>query len=248
MEYEKHSLGAIKVALKAKGMTYSELAPKLGLTEVSIKRLLTVKTPMTLDRADEICSILGTNLLDLLKSSRREEPALGAQLTEAQEQVLAGSFDTFILFYSLVKGLLLAEFKSSYKFSEARLQKALSTLDRAALIEWHPGDRIKLLVTRNIRWIDGGPLSKKYDSKLRSEFVDAPFKKEGEFFRFTTVPLTARSRAIISRKFQNLVSEIEEMSAIDLALDRKLASTATVLIGMREWTPSIFLQAKESSK
>ena len=59
-----HSLFAnLKSELKAKGLTYKDVAEHLELTETSVKRLFSAED-MTLKRLDSICDLLGVDLAE----------------------------------------------------------------------------------------------------------------------------------------------------------------------------------------
>ncbi len=66
---------AIKRQLKARGMRYRDLAQALGLSEPSVKRLLT-RGGITLERLERICEVLETDFFELAHHGRRvaEQP------------------------------------------------------------------------------------------------------------------------------------------------------------------------------
>lgn len=230
---------ALKGALKSNNITYSQVSEALGLNETSVKRLMSGQTPMTLDRLDQICEIAGINSLELFriaKPSSKIEPDL---LLAEQEQALADSEDLFLSFYSLAKGLSFRDILGKYRINESRLQKALHRLDKLNLIELLPENRIKFKVPRSVRWLENGPLSRKFESQLQTDFLDDPFSQAEGWRKFATFPLSERSRAQFIRKFRELIAEMQSQSEMDIILDKNLKSTATVLIGLRQWTPRL---------
>jgi transcriptional regulator with XRE-family HTH domain len=230
---------ALKNVLKAKGITYSQIADQLEINETSVKRLMSGHTPMTLNRLEEVCEIVGIDLFDLIKLARPVENMLSSQLTIEQEQALADDMDLFLAFYSLAKGLTLHEILAKYKIIQTQLQKALFKLQKLGLIEILPQSKTKFLVSRTVRWIEKGPLEKRYQKDLLMDFLNNDFVESLAARKFVTFPLSHRSKQVFIRKFRELVSELEEQSQVDLAVEKNLKSTATLLIAMREWTPSL---------
>ena len=69
---------AIKQQLKARNLHYADLALAIGLSEASVKRLLS-RGGITLERLDAICEFLGTDVYELARSGaaiRRPKSAI----------------------------------------------------------------------------------------------------------------------------------------------------------------------------
>src|SRR3954469_23225523 len=79
---------AIKAELKAAGMTYADLAQKLGMAESSVKRML-AKGDMPLSRIDAICNALRLDFAELARRVADSQPLL-AELTLVQEKAVVG--------------------------------------------------------------------------------------------------------------------------------------------------------------
>lgn len=230
---------ALKGALKAKSFTYSDLVSVVGVSETSVKRMMSGKTPITLDRIDLICEFAQIDLFELMKLAKAQPAKDLDHLTYDQESLLAKNEDDFLVFYSLAKGLQPDEIYQKYKITKSALQQSLHRLERSGLFEVHPENRIKFLVPRSIRWIEGGPLALRYQSELEQDFLESDFSGELQWKKFVTIPLSARSKAQFIRKFRELIAQMNEQSKMDLLLDKKLKSTMTTFIGAREWTPSL---------
>lgn len=63
----------VEECLKAKNMTKSQLAEKLGITDVSISRWLSGTTPITVENLEKIATELGTTSSYLLSSGQSEK-------------------------------------------------------------------------------------------------------------------------------------------------------------------------------
>ena len=231
---------ALKNVLKSKGLTYADLAASLELNETSVKRLMSGRSPMTLERMDQICELAGVDLFELVKIARPNTGREVAQFNQQQELAIAGDDDLFLCFYGLAKGLTVQDIVVKYRVTAARVQKALHSLERLGLIEVHPHDKIKFLVTRSVRWLENGPLSQKYEKQMESDFLLHDFGQATQVKKFLTFfPLSDRSKALAARKLRELIAEIQANSEIDAAVEKNLKSSATLLVGFREWTPAM---------
>ena len=77
----------LKHYLKAKGMTYRQLAGEMGLSEASIKRMFS-KQAFSLARLEEVCRILDIDFYELALMDRKRNREPGDRLTTEQEQIL----------------------------------------------------------------------------------------------------------------------------------------------------------------
>ena len=215
------------------------IAKKLDFNETSVKRLMSGKTPMTLDRVDQICEIAGIDFFDLLQLTKPPENTESTELSIEQETALANSEDLFLTFYCLVKGLTLQNILQKYQITENRLQSALHKLERQKLIELHSDNKIKFIVSRTVRWHEQGPLSKKYEQSLKTDFLSGPFSELNDIQKFLTFPLSEKSKIQISKKIRNVISELHLQSEMDLVLEKGIRSTTTIFVGFKNWTPNL---------
>jgi transcriptional regulator with XRE-family HTH domain len=66
-------VNALKNLLKARGITYAQLAKGLGLSEASVKRIFAERS-FTLERLDQVCTLLGIQISDLARMVVAEQP------------------------------------------------------------------------------------------------------------------------------------------------------------------------------
>ena len=86
---------ALKVELKAAGITYAELAGQLGLAESSIKRVF-AKADMPLSRIDEVLRVLKMDFAELARKVADAQP-LRRELSHEQEKVLVSDRKLLLL-------------------------------------------------------------------------------------------------------------------------------------------------------
>ena len=84
-------IDVLKRELKARGLTYADVAAHIGLSEASVKRMFSTRDFM-LSRLDEICEFSGIELSDLARGVAQRETLL-QQLSLTQEKELVSDLD-----------------------------------------------------------------------------------------------------------------------------------------------------------
>src|SRR5271169_4269690 len=84
MAQTKALISALKQVLKSRGVTYAEIARRLGTSEATIKRVF-AQGSFTLERLDRICDALGIEITDLAKMVEHESERV-VQLSLQQER------------------------------------------------------------------------------------------------------------------------------------------------------------------
>ena len=77
----------LKTELKTAGITYAQVAQRLGMAESSVKRMFSKSGDMPLSRIDEICRVLNMDFADLARRVADTQPLL-LELTLAQEKAV----------------------------------------------------------------------------------------------------------------------------------------------------------------
>ena len=230
-------IDTLKNCLKARGITYRDVAGHLDLSEASIKRLFSEKN-LSLKRLEEICDLLDFSLYDLVKISMnaQTEPS---ELTFEQEAVLADNPDLLVFFYLLLSGRSPESIVADYQISTESSLQFLLELDKLKLIELHPGNRVRLLTQKNIAWRRNGPIEKRYKRQVRDELLNASFDQSDEYLHFETGKLSDSSRLVMLKKIDRLFKEYYELTEIDKALPQGKSLNTGLIIAFRPWVFSL---------
>ena len=140
-------LTTIKRQLKLQGKTYRDVAGTLGLSEASVKRLLTSDT-LGVDRLIEISNMLGFTLAELTQEAALSGTRLHT-LTPAQEKELVSDTRLLLVAVCALNHWTLQDILAVYSLSEPECLQKLLHLDRLHLIALMPGNRIRLNVARD---------------------------------------------------------------------------------------------------
>jgi len=218
MQQTKAFLGAFKRGLKARGMTYADLAKALGLSEASVKRLFS-RESLTLARAEEIATALDMTLLDVAKLAASASDSTSSELTLEQEKALAADPCLFSLFHLLLFGRKLPKLLQEYEISKESAERATRALESLGLVERTPRGTVRLLVKRSVSWRARGPLREAYELTVRRQFLDGAFEGDDALRKFATRRLSAASRALMIRKLKRLMTEMDGLSEVDAVDD-----------------------------
>src|SRR5690606_13030673 len=141
---------ALKRLLRERHLTYRDLAGRLGMSEANVKRMF-ARQSITLERLEAICAILDLGLAELVAIVDSNERSL-TQLTPEQEEALASDTRLCLVAVCVRDGWSFQDIITQYAISEHECIRLLARLDRLKLIELLPGNRFKVLISRNVRW------------------------------------------------------------------------------------------------
>lgn len=185
MTDSQQMIETLKRLLKAQGLTYAELAARVGLSEASVKRVFSART-FTLARLEDFCRVLEIDFFELARLARGRSVDV-REMTEKQETALANDARLLGVFYLLLSDRTASEILASYEITRADLTRLLVRLDRLGLIDLLPRDRVRVKVPRLLRLHPGGPIHRVHGKRVVGDFVAAEFDRIGGYFGSNTV-------------------------------------------------------------
>ena len=228
----------LKFELKAKGLTYKDVAEHLGLTENSVKRLFSTED-ISLTRLDSICELLGIDLHDLTRTDETDSRAIKLMSLE-QEKEIASDERMLAVSFLVYTGWTFEDMLKYFDFTEPELIGKLAKLDKLGLIELQPRNRIKLRVAHNLSWRKRGPVQKSFVKHFQKSFMQNYFDKEGEYLRLMSGMYAPLTCSIIMRKLQKLAFEIFQLHQEDKKLPVEERIPFGALIAARPWRAEFF--------
>jgi transcriptional regulator with XRE-family HTH domain len=233
----------LKKVLKARGMTYAELARALKLSTPTVKRLFSERS-FTLERLEQVLRVLETDFYELARMSRGANGA-GGELSVEQEAALAKDTRLFSIFWLITNDWTFEEILAEFRVSAAQLTAYYARLARLELIDWRAGNRARLLVPRHYVWRRGGPLRKVYGAKVINEFVRSRFDSPVDAFHFDAIEMTHESALVVKRRLERVAAEINQLIEADAAAPAKKRVALGVLLAFRPWANSIVHTLRE---
>ncbi len=237
-------LATVKSELKARGLSYRDVAMALRLSEASVKRLFSTGN-LSLDRLIELCALLNMTLAELTQTAAARTLRLD-RLDEKQELELVSDPKLLLVAACALNHWRLADIVEHYCFDEAECLRYLLRLDRMRLIDLLPGSRIRINVTRDFDWLPGGPIAKIFASRGRDDFLSGTFEADDEsvFFVHGMLTLEARRQFIAQlRKLRKQFATLHDESRHTAIGERH--GTA-MLLAMREWEPPAFARLRRT--
>ncbi len=231
-------INVIKTQLKARGLTYQDVARHLKVSEVTVKRLFTSQD-ISLKRVEAIGEMLNLTILELASLANKLTDTKITTLSLNQEKTLAEDPTLLVYFYLVINGWQAQEIEKKYNINRFNSINLLAKLDKLNLIELLPNNEIHLLTHRNIRWIANGPVRRLHELRAKSEFMNEKFDEEHAGFNFVFGELSAASREIIARKMEKLIKEFNELADIDANLPETSKSSTGLMTATRPWVFSI---------
>lgn len=231
-------IGTIKRQLKLQGKTYRDVAAALGLSEASVKRLLTSDT-LGVDRLIEISNMLGFTLAELAQEAALSSTRLHT-LSAAQEKELVSDTKLLLVAACALNHWTLADILAVYRLTEAECLQKLLHLDRLHLIALMPGNRIRLNVARDFDWLPDGPIRQYFRTQGLADFLDGHFDRSDETLAFTHGMLTESALAAMQVELRRLRARFAELHEESLASPLPKRRGSGLLLALREWEPAGF--------
>jgi transcriptional regulator with XRE-family HTH domain len=231
-------LTTIKRQLKVQGKTYRDVAGALGLSEASVKRLLTSDS-FGVDRLVEISNLLGFTLAELAQEAALTGTRLHT-LSEAQEKELVSDTKLLLVAVCALNHWTVADILAVYRLTEAECVQKLLHLDRLHLIALMPGNRIRLNVARDFDWLADGPIRTYFRTQGLADFLDGAFDRPDETLAFTHGMLTESALAALQVELRRLRARFAELHEESLAAPLPKRRGSGLLLALREWEPAGF--------
>ncbi len=238
MAQTQQLINTLKKQLRAHGKTYSDLAPALGLSEASIKRLF-ANNNFTLQRLETACEFIGLQLAELIALMEADQPLL-QQLTLKQERDIASDITLLITTVSVINGYSFNHLTEQYQLSHNACIQKLAHLDRLKIIELLPGNRIKLLTAPNFHWQPNGPIQQFFLKHIEREFFTTRFEDKSEKLLVLNGLFSQEANAELQKKMEKLAHDFNTIIQKDKITTIDKRSGVTMVLAMRDWQYKFF--------
>ena len=161
-------------------------------------------------------------------------------LTAEQEAQIAADIELLLVAVSVINGFSFADLCNYYRLGQHRLIQKLAQLDRLKMIDLMPGNRIKLRIAPNFRWLANGPIQKFFLDKVERDFFNSRFDRETEKLLVFNCLCSAGTNKEIQRRMEAFVHDVTEMVKKDRALPLTQKHGNTLVFALRQWQYSLF--------
>jgi DNA-binding Xre family transcriptional regulator len=227
----------LKMHLKARGLTYADVARALKISEATVKRIFALKN-CTVERLDAICELLQVDVAELARGMPRENRLIN-RLSQAQEEELMSDPALLLIAVSALNQMRVDEIVETYRVEEAQCVALLLRLERIGILELHENNRIRLRISRTFSWIPDGPIMR-YVKSQTADFFDYGFDLPGELMRLISVRISADAQVALLRQLEQIAREYSEQHNADAGLPLAKRQPVSVLLAVRPWEPALF--------
>lgn len=231
-------IDALRLHLKARNITYKELAHAIGLSEPSIKRLFTGGN-CGLDRLEEICHYLHLEFADLFKTAPRKRKLIN-HLSLSQEQELAQDKKLLMVAVCALNHWPVVDIYKHLHFTRSQVQALLHRLDDIGFLEVQTPNRYRLLVASSFGWISGGPIMQMVQS-VSDDFFNDGFDGNGEILRIMNMRVSRKAQEQLKARLEQIAVEYEDQARADAHLPLEDRPPLSVCIAVRTWVPKFML-------
>jgi len=242
MPQTKLIIDTLKQELRKQGITYKQVAKTLKLSEASVKRLFSERS-FTLTRLGQVCAVLNLEIADLVHQMEKNID-LTTQLSIEQERELVADIKLLLMAHFLMSKFTFQDIIRIYDISETEGIKLLAKLDRMKIIELQPGNRVKLMISKNFELIPNGPLQRFYEQKVQSEFFNSTFGGPGEFRIFVSGMFSRPANAELIKKVKHLAFDANELKSESESLPLEERFGCSLIMAIRPWEVKLFDQLR----
>jgi len=236
---------ALKAHLRARGITYEDVARKLDVSEATIKRVFS-QQDCTMSRLEQICAVVQVDLSEIARGTPRETHLIN-QLTPAQEQEIVDDVRLFIIAVCAMQSLRFEDMIATYRITQAQCVGLLARLDKIGFLELMPNNRYRLLVAKTFQWIPDGPIMR-FAKAHAGDYFDHLFDGPGETLRVINVRLSPESRTMLLNRLEQLASEYSEQHNADAWLPMEKRFPLSLCLAVRPWEPKPFREMRRREK
>jgi len=227
----------LKMHLKARGMTYADVARGLRISEPTVKRIFAQRN-CDLKRLQELCEFIQVDLAELARGLPRNDRLIH-RLTHEQEEELMADPRLFIVAVCAIHQLRVEDITSIYDIEAAECVALLLRLEKIGILELHENNRIRLRLARTFAWIPDGPIMR-YASSQCADFFNYAFSGPGQLMRMITVRITREAQEALVKRLEEVAREYNDQHSADARLPLGERHQISVLLAVRPWEPASF--------
>jgi transcriptional regulator with XRE-family HTH domain len=224
---------ALKRALKARKLTYAQVARGLNMSEANVKRMFS-SHHFTLDRFEQVCQIAGLGLTELAREVDSEKNYI-SHLTLEQEREVVGNTRLFLVAVCALNHLSLEQMVATYDIPKSECIQHLLRLDRIKFLELMPNNRIRLKVTPTFSWLPNGPILQYFMQRAQHEYFRSRFDGPNEIIMVVNAMLSPASSARFVARLRKVANEFSELHNDDKHLRIGERRPASVVLALRPW-------------
>lgn len=226
-------IDVLKQELRAAGITYSKLAPQLGLAESSVKRMF-ANADMPLSRIDAICRALKMDFGELAERVAAQKAPLRV-LSLDQERAVVSDPKLLLMATCVLSQWTLEQVLASYRLTKVEAVRALTRLDKLGIIELRPLNRYRVNIDKTFRWRPNGPVMSYFRDQVASDYFNGGFDGTGELLSVVHGSIARSEATVLADRLQRVAQDFAMQHLADQRLPADQRAPFTMVIGLRSW-------------
>ena len=227
-------LASLKSALRAKQLTYKQVAVRLGVHEATVKRNLNGRG-LSLEFLERVCNLADLRVSELLETSESSQDARLHRISIRQESGLASNLLSTFFLLLLQRKWSPDEIREEFQLTEAQLVNHLVRLDRLGVIKLLPNNRVRVLIGRHPEWKSGGPMRQSFNRWLGQQFANMDYPRG--MFEVETVKIAPSSLVMIQSLMKDFSEAIIRVGERDHQLRGEQLNWYSILVAARPVDP-----------
>ena len=239
-------VASLKRMMKARAITYKDLAGRIKLSEVSVKRIFSQST-LSLARLEQICQALEVSIQEIARLSGEHTADAIESVSLEQESALAADPNLLACYYLIANGRTGQEICKELGVEEIKVRRWMVKLHSFGLVELRSKMRARARTSSAITWRQDGPMRRLYEKKVRQEYLQSNFSAPQEAMHFRSAEMSEASCRVLLRKLERLATEFRDLAELDRTLPSREKRSMGVLLAARPWVFSMFESVRQSS-
>lgn len=244
MEDQQRLVAALKRALRARGISYSQVAAALHLSEATIKRQFS-RGGFTLERFQTICALADTTFHGLVRSQAWQDEAV-IHLTVEQEHQIALDRRLLLVAICALSNFSLEAITCRYQVTKAEAIKLLLRLDQLEFLELLPENHIRLRVSPAFEWLPTGPVRQILGARLKSDYFECAFDRPGESLLVLNGDFPDETRGVLIAKIKDAIAECSAFHRFCYRTAHTQRAPQTLVLSVRPWELEEFRELRRS--
>ncbi|GAD51175.1 hypothetical protein NT2_25_00110 [Caenibius tardaugens NBRC 16725] len=204
---------ALRNIFRSKGLKNADVAELLGVSEVTVKRWLYGRG-LTLNRLMELCHLADVTLGEIAEKGEGESCDLNRALTLNQERELSRNTLLSFLFFMIMNGWPPRDLHNDFDIPMEVIEGQLVKLERLALIDRLPGERVRSRIDRRVAWTRE-PMRRHFEQHMKWQFMDMDFGSVDSIYTYETIKLSAEGLAKIEKLLHKFRMDVQDLSDFD---------------------------------
>lgn len=226
-------IAALKRALRARAISYAQVASALNLSEATIKRQFS-RGGFTLERFQAICALADTSVHALVQSQEWHQDT-AFQLSIEHEHMIVRDRRLLLVAMCALSNFTVDAILDRYQITRAEAIRLLLKLDEMGFLKLLPENRIRLCVAPSFEWLPNGPVRRFLCARLKSDYFGGQFDRTGESLMVVHGDFSGETHGMLIDKLKQTIAEYSATNRNRQRASPCAGAPQTLVVSVRPW-------------